>query len=269
MPKIATLPEPFSGPPPEEVPLAKAPLVRVLSQIRFPVVLTLGEPSAVAPFQERIRSAYPLTDQESVHKLEVGAGGPQTPFKTVVENIWRFQDRQREWRVSLAPNFLALETTRYTHRTEFLQRMTDLIAALEATVNPQVCTRVGLRFIDRLDANAVDDIDKLIRKEILGSYTLFAPAVRQILAGAQFDTEEEAILGLRWGLMPANVTMDPSALEPVNEKTWLLDLDMYSEAQTDFAAATLAPALEAYAKRIYSVFRFMVTKEFLHRYGSK
>ena len=43
---------------------------------------------------------------------------------------------------------------------------------------------------------------------------------------------------------------------------------MYSEAQIDFAAATLAPQLGAYAKRIYSVFRFMVTKEFLRRYGS-
>jgi uncharacterized protein (TIGR04255 family) len=269
MPKVVTLPEPFSGPPPDEVPLAKAPLVRVLAQIRFPVVLTLGEPSAVAPFQERIRPAYPLTDQESVHKLEVGAEGPQAPLRSTVENIWRFQDRQREWRVSLAPNFLALETTCYTHRTDFLQRMTELIAALEETVNPQVCTRVGLRYIDRLDANAVDDIHKLIRKEVLGSYTLFTPAVRQILGLAQFDTEEDAVLGVRWGLMPPNVTIDPNTLEPVNEKTWLLDLDMYSEAQTDFTAASLAPQLESYAKRIYSVFRFMVTKDFLQRYGGK
>jgi hypothetical protein len=44
---------------------------------------------------------------------------------------------------------------------------------------------------------------------------------------------------------------------------------MYSDRQGDFTAAVLAPQLEAFAKRIYAVFRFMVTPKFLEHYGRK
>jgi uncharacterized protein (TIGR04255 family) len=267
MPKTGLLPEPFSGRPPKEIPLTRAPLVRVLAQIRFPVLLSVVEPASVAPFQEQIRSTYPLAEQELVQRINMGAETLEASIKTTAESIWRFQDRDRQWRASLSPSFLALETTLYTSRKDFLGRLIDLVSALEATLNPRVTTRVGLRYIDRIDGHAVTMIRDLIRSEILGSYALFAPAVRHILANAEFRTEEGATISARWGMLPANGTIDPNVLEPTATRSWVLDLDMYTNDQGDFAAASLAPLLERFAERIYSVFRFMVTDKFLDHYG--
>jgi uncharacterized protein (TIGR04255 family) len=261
------LPPPFSGPPPEEVPLARAPLVRVLAQIRFPTVLAVTDPIAVAPFQERIRKMYPSGDKEVIQVLQLNPENPHQAVKVEAESIWRFQDREKHWRVSLAPTFLALETTHYTSRKDFLSRMKGLIEALEQTLNPQLTQRVGLRYIDRIEDDAIERVHQLIKPEFLGSQARFGQAVRHILTESQLSTEEGATLTARWALLPPNATTDPRALEPAKGKSWVLDLDMHVDGQVDFAAATLTRQLEQFAERIYAVFRFMVTDQFLEHYG--
>jgi uncharacterized protein (TIGR04255 family) len=267
MPKTNKLPPPFSGRPPKEVPLERAPLARVIAQIRFPLLLAVTDPASVAPFQDQIRSAYPVADNEVIQHLVMAPNSTQEPVKTTAESIWRFQDRENRWRASLSPHFLALETTRYTSRRDFLGRLTSLITALEKTLNPQISTRIGLRYIDRLEGDAVANIRDLIRREILGSYGLFAPAVRYILANAEFNTEEGATITARWGMLPGAGTIDPNVLEPIAAASWVLDLDMYDSGQGDFSPVALVPKLESFAERIYAVFRFMVTDKFLAHYG--
>jgi uncharacterized protein (TIGR04255 family) len=258
---------PFSGPPPKEVPLKAAPLVRVLTQIKFPLLLAVTDAQSVAPFQDRIRGVYPIGDKETIQRLQVSTESPQQPLKTEAESIWRFQDLDKHWRVSLGATFLALETTHYTSRKDFIDRITFLAAALERTLNPQITTRVGLRYIDRIENDAVAKIGDLIRPEVLGSYSLFAPAVRHILSYAEFRTEESATLTARWGMLPAAGTIDPNVLEPIPSQSWILDLDMFSATQGNFGADALALQLESFAQRIYAVFRFMVTPAFLDHYG--
>ncbi|MGA7328789.1 MAG: TIGR04255 family protein, partial [Rhodomicrobium sp.] len=65
-----TLPHPFSGPPSAEVPLPDAPLVRVLAQVSFPQIFNIAKADTVAPFQERIRGEYPLTQPEVLHTVQ-------------------------------------------------------------------------------------------------------------------------------------------------------------------------------------------------------
>ena len=43
---------PLTGSPPPEVPLANAPLIRVIAQVRFPLIASVENRSFVAPFQE-------------------------------------------------------------------------------------------------------------------------------------------------------------------------------------------------------------------------
>jgi uncharacterized protein (TIGR04255 family) len=260
------LPEPFSGQPPAEVPLVRAPLVRVLAQIRFPTINAVVDPAAVAPFQERIRATYPIGNKEVIQHLAFNAETAQA-IKAEPESIWRFEDRDKQWRVSLSPNFLALETTRYTSRKDFLDRMTTLIAALEQTLNPQLTQRVGLRYIDRIEDDAIDRLHDLIKPEFLGAQRLFSGAIRHALTDTQLNTDEGAVITARWGSLPPNATTDPNVLEPAKGHSWVLDLDMFTDRQGDFTAAVLAPQLEAFAKRIYAVFRFMVTPTFLEHYG--
>ena len=55
--------DPFTDPPPVEVPLVNAPLVRVIAQLRFPLVAAIEQRDFIAPFQEAIRSSYPVRNR--------------------------------------------------------------------------------------------------------------------------------------------------------------------------------------------------------------
>ena len=263
-----TLPPPFSGSPPTEVSLSQAPLIRVLVQIKFPQILNILKPEAVAPFQELIRKNYPLMQSQLLHTILI-PGPDGNPAISNVQ-VWRFEDKSHHWRGSLATDFLALETTRYTSRTDFISRIAELIDALHATFNPQITQRIGLRYIDRLQDKAFHSINALIKPDFLGPTEAdYQAAAIHMLTQALFATEEGAHVNARWGKLPAGATLDPNAIEPINEPSWVMDFDMFMEAEQGFSAAELTPLLESFAERLYAVFRFMVTDQFLEFYGGK
>lgn len=73
----------------------------------------------VAPFQEAIRCTYPVLRQEQTQLVEFGPNGAASaPTSTV----WRFHDLEGRWRCSLAPDFIALESSAYASRSGFLSR---------------------------------------------------------------------------------------------------------------------------------------------------
>ena len=79
----------------------------------------------------------------------------------------------------------------------------------------------------------------------------------------------EARLLARWGCLPPGATFDPATVEPENEKSWILDLDMFSAAPMPFIVEQVVAEAQRYAERIYTVFRWAVTDDFLVRYGGK
>lgn len=256
--------QPFSGPPPAEVPLERAPLVRVIGQVVFSHVLGVLEPAKLAPFQEQLRAAYPVLNQELVQRVAIAPGAPPAVHQ---ETIWRLQDVEQRWRVSLAPTFVALETPRYTSRKDFLARLDAVISALEETLRPQLAQRVGLRYISRVEGSALSMLAELVRPEFVGPVgTPFGAAARHLLTETLVATEEAMLLA-RWGKMPANTTFDPQAIEPAVTDSWVHDLDLFKEQSTPFDKTQLMTLIEALAKRQYSVFRYMVTDAYLRHYG--
>ena len=61
-----TDPRPLNPTPTPEVPLSRAPLVRVLAQARFPTILAIRDADKVASFQEALRETYPNLSREQV-----------------------------------------------------------------------------------------------------------------------------------------------------------------------------------------------------------
>lgn len=259
---------PLTSAQPEEVPLRAAPLVRVIAQVRFPLILSIEKADFVASFQEAIRVFYPILRQEVAQAILMGAQGIASDRQLAA---WRFVDGNGAWRVSLAPGFLALETTAYTSRDEFLARFEVAIAALHEHIKPGGVQRLGLRYIDRVTGQALDHIRQLVRPEMLG--VIGAPlgsSARQALGEALFDVpgSREQLLA-RWGLLPARSTMDPAGIEAIDEASWVLDIDMFSAVQREFEPATIVADARRYAERLYTFFRWAVTAEFLKRYGGE
>ncbi len=251
-----------------EVPLRKAPLVRVIAQVRFPEVLSIEKRDFVAPFQEVVRSDYPVLRPERTQGV---VPGPDDTLRMIPHLTWRFNDLDGGWKVSLAPDFLAIEATKYTSRDDFFTRFEVLMHALAEHVGPKVLDRVGVRYIDRISGDALEQIEKLVRPELLGVMgSSMAQEVVFSLSDSLFIAPiEEAQLHARWGRIPAGHTVDPAPIEAQEEPCWVLDLDMFRSQSTSFDPDDTVAEARSFAERIYTFFRWAVTDQFLEQYGGK
>lgn len=258
---------PFSGPFPEEVPLSRAPLVRVLAQIRFVDVLKIKDEEFIADFQERLRKEYPDFNLEQTSKITMGPSGPQ---KVEQGKVWRFSNLDGNWRVSLEPNFVALETLKYVSRGDFLERLERVLAAVREHFEPAFARRVGVRYVDRIVDPEFSQVSKLVRNEMLGIVRSDVHEHTEHTISQAIFTAPEGKLNARWGMLPPEGVHDPMVMEPVEGKSWILDIDVFhefSEERAEFEVGKLTDVAHQLATRAYTFFRWSVTDEFLKAYG--
>ena len=128
----------------------------------------------------------------------------------------------RNWRVSLDTDLLALEVHSYTSRNDFLDRWTKILEAIEIVFEPRIALRIGMRYIDRVSEKPLETLDEMVHTDILGfAKPPLREHVRHALSEATLEIEEGEML-LRWGIMPANATIDPNLLPPVGQLSWIL-----------------------------------------------
>jgi uncharacterized protein (TIGR04255 family) len=264
----AYLQDPLYGSSPPEVHLARAPIVRVIGQIRFPPILSIRKSDTIIPFQERIRGEYPLLEEAKVHYVHLGLDGAHGSFEKE-EVVWRFSDRTRAWRVSLTSSFVALETSNYVSRRDFLERLEKVLAAMEEVFKPQDALRLGLRYVDRMVREVVAAPEQYLNPAIVGSWNEPIRTSAQHFLTEALLQAKEGLIQARWGFLPGDATIEPGTLEPIPEKSWLMDLDMFTPEPRPFVTSELLGTTRLFAERLYTVFRWMVTDNFLHLYGGK
>ena len=256
------------------MPLIRAPLVRVVAQVSFAPILAIRNPDKVAGFQEAIRATYPNLTQEQLPRLTLQADG--TPnIQDVV--IWRFSSslKSLQWRVSLGIDFVALETSVYKSRRDFLERLEIILSNVEKNFRPSEAYRLGLRYVDRIVGDGFEQIDSLISPGVLGisrrddgAQSALGKAIKFLMTEAHLEADE-GIIQARWGHLPPNQTYDPDTLEGINKSSWTIDLDMFTRSPQPFVSSDLLALATVFAERNYSVFREMVTPDFLRFYGGE
>jgi len=260
-----------------EVPLPQAPLVAVIAQVRFSPILTIGQPHAsevVAEFQERLRSTYPHLSVDHTHHITMTS---QSHPHVGHSQIWRLADSSNhrpEWRVSLAQDFVSLETRQYDSRSDFLSRLQAVIEAVAACFSPTESTRFGLRYIDRLVGTAQHEIANLVKPEVLGMLASNDDVLKDLrssivnsLMHTHFLAPNDDTVMARWGVLPPNTTYDPDVLEPVEDQAWVLDMDMSTTRPHSFSGSALVGTAKTFAECLYWLFRQMVTDDFLRHHG--
>ena len=261
---------PLIATPPPEVPLINAPLVRAIAQVRFPPILSIEEQKFVGPFQEAIREKYPILEpiqtQNVIFNTEGVLVNPPTPQTT-----WCFWNADRTWRISLASSAVSIETTKYTNRNDFLSRLESLLVTLHSSFHLSQIDRLGLRYIDRVVGKNLQDISKLIRPEMAGIICSdLQEYIHQILHESLFLLPSgEAQIAARWGVMPANSTFDPYAIEAIPESSWILDLDISTVKAQEFSVQSIMQQAHSFTEWLYTFFIWLVTDEFLQRYGGE
>jgi uncharacterized protein (TIGR04255 family) len=253
----------------EEVALSNAPLVLVVAQVRFPEVASIRQPEFIGPFQEAIRSRYPAGRPEREVQALFGPEGVQSHSETV----WRFRDKLDQWQVSLGPSFLALDTKAYANHADFVARLEEVLRALEQHVRPSLFDRLGLRYVDRValeEPGGREQLSSLVRPEVAGVVAMGlgkGARLQHSICDSGFQLDDGATLHARWGLLPAGATFEPLRAEALEAPSWVLDLDMFQLGPSDFDVAAMSGITSGFADRIYRVFRWIVTPDFLRRFG--
>ncbi|WP_208027475.1 TIGR04255 family protein [Rhabdothermincola sediminis] len=259
------------GPAVEEIPLPGTPLVLALAQVRFPQIISIETNEAfIASFQELIREEYPILNQVEESAVLIGAEGPVQRER---HRVWRFSQPKDGWQVALTKDFIALTSHEYTSRGDFLSRLRRLLVALDDTIGPKVCTRLGIRYVDRLtDDGKLASIDRLVNEPIRGAARvgLGEPSVEELhaLSDHLYRLHDESALHARWGFVPPGATFDPG-IEPADSASWVLDLDAYSTEPVEWSPETLVERSRIFCERIYRYFRWAVTDDFLIEHGGK
>jgi uncharacterized protein (TIGR04255 family) len=261
----APIADPLRGPPPREIPLKRAPLLRVIAQVRFPTLLAVRSADRVSGFQDAVRERYPYLEREDIAMLSVGPiSVPDASHEAVVH--WRFWDAQRQWRTTLNQDFLAIETTAYESRADFMANLGEVLRAFQTIFQPNSATRLGMRYIDQIKPPSVERITDLLIPEIVGTAKFFGKEAQHLITQLSVNASPGSLVA-RWGKLPKGMTVDPTVMQPTEEESWIIDLDLSETSETTFDPEALIARVRTYAERIYTVFRWMVTDEFLREYG--
>lgn len=269
--RMGTVIETPFGSPVEELPLPRAPLVFVVAQARFERVASISSEEFIAGFQEAVRTTYPVMQRSQQAGILVGPDGQVVTADAGV--LWRFDERPERWQVVLAPDFVALSTSRYTRRRELIDRFSVVLSAAQAELKVRFCDRLGVRYVDRVtDADLLGRLGELLKPEVLGAVAVDpgeagVEHLHQFVDGT-YRLPQGAELHARWGVLPPAVTFDP-AIEATDARSWVLDLDAYTTEQSGFDPRTLADRAEELSQRIYRFFRWAVHDEFLIAHGGR
>lgn len=247
--------------PHDDVVYERAPLVKVLCQIRFPEVLSLLSRAGVAGFQSGLREDYPEFEAKrtgSVEVLEDGIGVETSA------PIWLLRDQQKAWTVGLAVDFVSLETSAYTHIEDFLSRFSLVLDVLRATIRPADSIRIGFRKVNHI--TAPDQLDTgslkgIVRREMLGPLAAdsFPAPISGFASQLTFREDDSNSLVVRYGI---------ERRDEADDMRYILDLDYFTDhPQRIEGADPLLNILRHFSDGATNFFTWALEPEYLASLG--
>lgn len=251
-----------------EIPLDPAPIIMVVAQLRFPAMVSLTSEASLGVFQDAIRSDYPIMERQEFHPLVFTPNGPVAGQQTV---NFQFEDLDSAWKVTLAQDFLSLQTDAYTNRDDFIDRLQRAFTALDAVSEPgpvAVFDRLGVRFVNRLlgDDAAPERLKESLNPSVFGPLVLaegLGPDQQLVasVAHQQFKLGEH-MLNARWALLPPDGQLAPD-IEAAGSASWVLDVDSSVDSRAPFGPERTAATARRCAEYAYGAFRWIMSEQFI------
>jgi uncharacterized protein (TIGR04255 family) len=242
---------------PEEIHLESAPLIRVLAQVRYSSMPELVEESCERQLADVLASDYAVRGQ--VQGVVFGLPGTTAPAQELYRT---FEDTVGHWKVTVAPEFVALETDAYESRSDFVDRWRVVLDALAKVRRPPKVTRIGIRYTDRI--SDPQGLNELVNPALMG----FLPELlnpndleNQILQSLIKAPDGTSRVQVRSLCLPPNVLFDPT-IPAVATPSWVLDIDAFNERPGSFDEGALTDRTRTLAEHAYQVFYWAVTEQF-------
>lgn len=246
---------------PPEVHLERAPIVRTLSQVRFSPVPELVDDESERELARLLRDDYPVRGWAEGVSIPI----PPAVDKVRAEKFRTFEDTEGLWKITVSPEFLALETQGYGRREDFLKRMRDALSAVSEVRRPPKVTRVGLRYTNRIEDP--QGISRLVNPTLLGwlpeleDGATLQHQVSQTMLKHPSDGSRILVQSL---LLPPGAVFDPT-IKASEKPSWVLDIDAFDERSQSFGTELLG-TVERLAIHSYQVFYWSVNEDFRNEY---
>jgi uncharacterized protein (TIGR04255 family) len=265
---VTTLPltSPFDDRDIDEPHLERAPLIRVLAQVRHPALAAFmgdtGQETA-SRLGKKLSAEYPFVEQRS--ETELVFTPQQITEKQSAAAIWRLRSRDEQWQLSFGQQFVSLDTSDYRNRDDFCARLEDALTIYSEVVNPGTSLRVGIRYMNRIDdPRLIETLPSLVRPEVVGPVSVPLPSTVHLEHSL---TQVLHVVGdggiqAQWGIVPPNAVLDAS-VPATDLRSWVLDLDSFSAKRSKFDARAITARVRDLANRAYRYFRWAVTEEFI------
>lgn len=234
---------------------ANNPLKVVVAQIRFPAQFGLTEPAALAAIQARLGQQYP-TALARIPNITVNVGAGPVPETVVDQGPTRLASEDGQWVINIATDWISLETLGYASWAGFRDRFQELLAAVPDDVRPARASRIGLRYVDQLQAPGVEspaDWQAFIVRALIGdpASLVFDERLVTALQQLSFRIDDDAI-NVRHGY----VRNGPDADYP---STYVIDSDLFTEIESPFEWNGIAEKLDRYHGWAWTIFRRSIT----------
>lgn len=261
---------PFGTGPLADIHLPRAPLARTLTQIRFPNQSALMVNDAVANEVAHALSVdYPVLNVEQSYDLLLTPDGVERQERNL--KVWRVSTQDEVWRVGFSANFLSLETSSYTNREDFSERLSQVWRQFTNVLGHPSVQRVGFRYVNRVhELEFLNTLSTKVRREVLGAAFVGGaktPLARSLAENLYVLGPQDQLLA-RWGVLPPGDTIDPLAVPPMQTVSWLLDIDAFRMVSPR-SAVDVPEVLGEIRQSAYRFFRWAVTDEFLTYFGGE
>lgn len=251
--------------------LERPPLVQALVQVRFPVLAHLGTVTGIARLQDALSSHLPYMEPaSSAMTVQVGPGG--AAIEQGPQDGWQLSNDQG-YRLVLTPGAANLVIdSAYQGVTPFAELLEHVLSVLAETEPIRRCDRIGARYLSKVTPRAEEAWTTWFKQELTGwaasgvlKAELEAAANRVQVRGNDseysdvFPAAPRGLITSGW--FPAGSLI--SGLPPliVQEPSFVVDFDFFSEGPQPFSASSLVRQYRALHDQMDRFFRWSLTTE--------
>jgi uncharacterized protein (TIGR04255 family) len=222
--------------------LRHSPLIYVLAQVRIGAILQMAE--YVPRIQERLRKVgYPVYREGAIHEVRFVA----ETLDALRMQRWHFDNIAGNAGFLLQTGSVVFHTTGYETHEDFFAKLEQGLAIIHEVVGIAVVERIGLRYLDAVQADEEHDLGDYLQPGIRGLDLSAIGALQpQQFASVVTETQAGGTLVVRIRQQTAGEILPPDLQPPdlVLGKTFstkapaaILDYDHFIEQVTPFSLA--------------------------------
>ncbi len=242
-------------PQPDRTLLAVPPLVVTLSQVKFDARDEAATPEMGARLLEHARR-LDMPEMTQIHHQQVVISWTPGEVQQAPRQPagWQFMTKDHILVLTVLRDQMSLETRSYGGWDAFAAAWATAVEMLVEVVGPELRTRLGLRYVNRVTPAGVTTAAELQRADLIES-SFLGPAVGSALSEYVTATEGRVALSFPDG---TDALVQHGVVAESESQAFVLDIDCFRTQATQFDAGDVTEASAGLNKRSLQVFQTVV-----------